>query len=108
MKLSRKALTTALGLGMLLSTSTLQAGVPVVDGAAITQMITNHVETGIQWGKEAAQWAKELQAYQQQLEDLRSGNYMGLLQSFTGTYFTQGGPCRACYLAPTVTMIPSN
>lgn len=91
MKLSRKALTTALGLGMLLSTSTLQAGVPVIDLKANQQLITNQVETALQWGKEAVQWGKELTAYKQQLDDLRSGNYMGLLQSFSGTYFTQGG-----------------
>ena len=98
MKLRRHALSTALGLSLLISTTTLQAGVPVIDLKANQQLITNQLENVVQWGKEAAQWAKdnshyvsELKAYQQQLEDLRSGNYMGLLQSFAGTYFTQGG-----------------
>ena len=76
----------------------MSGGVPTFDGAAITEMLTNRILTDNQWMAEAAQWAKdnahyaaELQAYAQQLNDLRSGNYVGLLQNLAGTYFTQGG-----------------
>lgn len=98
MKLRRTLLSSAIAIGLLSSTTVMHAGVPVVDAAANAQLITGHLETIAQWGKEAAKWGKDYQhyasqllAYKTQLEDLRSGNYAGLLQSFAGDYFTEGG-----------------
>ncbi|AIW17511.1 conjugal transfer protein TrbJ (plasmid) [Vibrio tubiashii ATCC 19109] len=44
---------------MLLLTPVVNAtGIPVVDGAALMQMVTDNIQRAAQWAKEADQWAK--------------------------------------------------
>lgn len=97
MKIQRNLIAAAVSLG-LLCTTTLQAGVPVVDGIANGLSAKSQADTLVQWGKEAIKWGKDyahyasqLKAYADQFNDLRSGNYSGLITKLLDTYAVQGG-----------------
>lgn len=94
MKMKKIVIGLLLGTSFTLSTTTLQAGVPVTDSqTAILNGLSKAewLKEAVRWGETAKKYKDDIEWYQKQYDNLRSGNYFGLITDIGGKYFTQGG-----------------
>lgn len=94
MKMKKIVISILLATSFTLSTTTLQAGVPVTDSqTAILNGLSKAewLEQAARWAETAQKYKDDIEWYQKQYNNLRSGNYFGLITDIGGKYFTQGG-----------------